>query len=238
MEPTSKARAGRAIVLVGALVLLGAMAPGTGAVAQTAAKAPWSLTDHQKGVPGPAKHDMVEADYSGDVNADPRFIADRLAILNHVSAYSYLIDEGRWDDWYKLFSDDVSFESSAPCVGSVKIKGKEAFRAFTDLRYLEGGPTTAMRRHTMGNLHVAEQTATTAKVRTYMLISSVPAADTLKVLTTGTYNASLEKRDGRWTITRWYIEVDAVLAASPMPTKVPPGTVTFVPDTRDVCKKK
>jgi hypothetical protein len=49
-------------------------------------------------VPGPPRLEMPVADNSGTVNTDPQFMADRLAIVNHVMAYSYLIDEGRWDD--------------------------------------------------------------------------------------------------------------------------------------------
>jgi len=58
----------------------------------------------------------------------------------------------------------------------------------------------------MGNVHVAEQTATAAKVRAYMMITSVPASDRLNVLATGTYKANFERRNGHWVITRWYIE--------------------------------
>src|SRR5580692_9167674 len=36
------------------------------------------------------------ADNSGSVNSDPMFIAYRLAITNLMTAYAYLIDEGRW----------------------------------------------------------------------------------------------------------------------------------------------
>jgi hypothetical protein len=50
-----------------------------------------------------------------------------------------------------------------------------------------------------------------------MLISSVPAADKLNILTTGTYNANLEKRNGKGTIARWDIEADAPLAPSKTP---------------------
>jgi len=55
-----------------------------------------------KNVPGPPRLDiaLTLADNSGTVNTDPQFIADRQAIINHVMAYSYLIDEGRWDDWF------------------------------------------------------------------------------------------------------------------------------------------
>ena len=45
-------------------------------------------------------------------------------------------------------------------------------------------------------------------------------------------HATMAKRDGRWVITRWYVETDAPVATSAMPTNVPAGSVTFVPDTR------
>ncbi|HYX37758.1 MAG TPA: acetoacetate decarboxylase family protein [Oligoflexus sp.] len=183
-----------------------------------------------KNVPGPERLHMEKADNSGAVNTNPEFIADRLAIINHVSAYSYLIDEGRWDEWLALFADDVLFENTSPDLGTIRIKGKEGFKALVDERYIKPGKNSkAVRRHTMGNLHVTEQTATTAKVRTYMLISNVPQADTLKPLTSGTYNAVLEKRNNKWTITRWYIEVDAKLS----PSKIPEGfgdAVQWTPD--------
>lgn len=209
----------------------------TGAFAQSTAKK-WELTEHQKGILGPTKLEMNEADYSGTVDANPQWMADRLAILNLMTAYSYLIDEGRWDQWYELFAKDVVVESTVPCFGTVVAKNRDAFKAITDLRYLAGGKTTAMRRHTMGNVHVAEQTPTSAKVRSYMLISSVPASDKLNVLTTGTYNATMEKRAGKWTITRWYIEVDAPVASSPMPPNLPPDAISFTPDARPECAKK
>jgi len=182
-------------------------------------------------VPGPARLEMEKADNSGAVHMDLQYIADRQAIVNHVLAYSYLIDEGRWDDWFDLFSDDILFEVTTPDLGTTRIKGKEAFKAFVAERYFRkpGQILTGVRRHTQGNVHVAEQTATTAKVRTYMLISSVPQADFLKTLTTGTYNAELEKRNSHWTITRWYIECDARLN----PSKIPEGfenEITWDPD--------
>ena len=183
-----------------------------------------------KNAPGPARLEMPLADNSGVVNTDPQFIADRIAIQNHFMAYSYLIDEGRWDDWFDLFSDDVSFETTVPTLGSIIIKGKEAFRAFVDIRYVQPGKTSkGVRRHTQGNFHVAEQTATTAKARSYMTISSVPAGDHVHDVTSGTYNANLEKRDGRWTITRWYVETDAPVS----PSGIPPGfenEITAIPD--------
>jgi hypothetical protein len=129
-------------------------------------------------VPGPVRLKTPLADNSGTVNTDPLFMADRLAIISHVMAYSYLIDEGRWDDWFALFSDDIVFENTTPELGIVLIKGMKVFKDMVNSRYIVPGKTSkGVRRHTQGNVHVAEQTATTAKVRTYMLISSVPAAE-------------------------------------------------------------
>ena len=44
--------------------------------------------------------------------------------------------------------------------------------------------STAARRHTMGHIDVARQSPTSAKARSYMLISNVPAAVALNPLTT------------------------------------------------------
>jgi len=173
-----------------------------------------------KQVPGYPRFPTEAADSSGKVNADPMFMADRLAIINLVHAYSYLIDEGRWDEWYNLFSDDVVFEATVPMLGMVRAKNKEALRASNEIRYVEPGKySTAVRRHTMGNIEVTEQTKDHAKVRTYMFISAVPRGDKLNMLTSGTYNATLEKRNDRWVITRWYIETDAFVAPSEAPDR-------------------
>ncbi|RTZ90457.1 MAG: hypothetical protein DSY91_06405 [Deltaproteobacteria bacterium] len=189
-----------------------------------------------KNVPGPKRLQLEKGDNSGVVHTDPKFIADRQAIINHVMAYSYLIDEGRWDDWFKLFSDDVVFEVTGPELGTIILHGKKKFRELVYYRYIlpsKGPSKEAVRRHTMANVHVVMQTPKKAKVRTYMFISKVPHADKLKMLTSGTYNATLEKRNGKWIITRWYIECDAPLA----PSKFPKGKgAKYIPDPRFVIK--
>jgi acetoacetate decarboxylase len=191
------------------------------------------VSDLQKSLPGPMRLlREPAADNSGAVNSDPQFMADRLAIINHVTAYSYLIDEGRWEEWFKLFSDDASVEVTTPTLGTIIVKGK-GFREFVNLRYIVPSVgSSAVRRHTMGNVHVAEQTATTAKVRIYLFISSVPKADHLNIMSSGTYNATLEKRNGKWVITRWYIECDAPLAPSPIPEGVSAAEMQLIPDPR------
>ncbi len=195
-------------------------------------------TPFQKRLPGPKKFKMMEADYSGKVNTDLQFIADRQAIVNLITAYSFLLDEGRYDEYFELFSDDVVFEATVPCFGYIRAKGKDAFRAFFNLRYRGPGSekNVTVRRHTMGNVHVAEQTATTAEVRTYMLISAAPPNAPMKPITTGTYNASMEKRDGRWIITRFAVEVDSPVKRSPAPKGLNPEVFELVYDDRPECE--
>jgi len=122
----------------------------------------------------PKRLPMVQADNSGKPLTSWKAVADRQAIINQVTAYSFLIDEGRWDAWYDLFSEDILFETTAPCFGTIRVKGKEAFKRFVDVRFRGPGSETnrVAHRHTMGNVHVAAQTDTTAEVRTYMLISN------------------------------------------------------------------
>jgi 3-phenylpropionate/cinnamic acid dioxygenase small subunit len=183
-------------------------------------------------VPGPKRLQLADADNSGSVNASPDWMADRLAILNFITAYPYLIDEGRWNEWFELFADDIVFETTVPGLGTIISEGIAPFKAIIDIRYIQPGKTsTAVRRHTMGNIHVARQTATMAEVRTYLFISVVPNADKLEILTSGTYNATLQKRNGRWLITRWYIELDAGVKPSAMP-KGFGDKIRFIPDPR------
>jgi len=181
----------------------------------------------------PKRLPMMQADNSGKPLDSWEAVADRQAIINHVTAYSFLIDEGRWDEWYALFSDDILFETTAPCFGTIRVKGKKAFKDFVNVRFRGPGSETnrVAHRHTMGNVHVAEQTDTTAQVRTYLLISNAYPNGKFHVFTSGTYNASLRKRNGAWTITRWYIETDAPVP----PSKVDIPGVEFIPDTISDC---
>ena len=214
-----------AAVMVLAIVAVSALPAG-------AQETKWEKqTDFQKRLK-PARLPMVEADHSGTpLPADPEVLADRLAIINHVTAYSFLIDEDRWDQWFALFSDDILFETTVPGFGTVRCTGKAAFRKFVDVRFRGPGSEkyAIVKRHTMGNIHVARQTPKTAEVRTYLLISLAMPDGNFKPFTSGTYNATLEKRDGEWTITRWYIEVDAMAPPSEVPEY--PG-IEFIPDVR------
>ena len=188
----------------------------------------------QKRLP-PKKLPMVQADNSGKPLTDITMIADRQAAMNQVTAYSFLIDEDRWEEWFALYSDDIVFETTTPCFGTIRTVGKKAFRKFVDVRFRGPGSENKnfAHRHTMGNMHVAYQDKKRIEIRTYMLISDAFPDGTFNLFTSGTYNATLEKRDGRWIITRWYIEVDGTVPKSSIPKM---EGITYIPDNRKECK--
>jgi 3-phenylpropionate/cinnamic acid dioxygenase small subunit len=188
----------------------------------------------QKRLP-PEKLPMVKSDNSGKPLTDIAMIADRQAAMNQVTAYSFLIDEDRWEDWFALYSDDIVFETTTPCFGTIRTVGKKAFRKFVNVRFRGPGRESKnfAHRHTMGNMHVAYQDKNRIEIRTYMLISDAFPDGTFNLFTSGTYNATLEKRDGRWIITRWYIEVDGTVPKSSIPKM---DGITYIPDNRKECK--
>ena len=127
----------------------------------------------QKNLQSPPRLYMAMPDSSGVVNNDTQFIADRLAILNHMSAYSYLLDERHMEGWYDLFSDDIEAHWTIPSVGTAFVHGMENWRSFCDERFRGPGSTNAvwLRRHIQSNVHIVNQTESTCEARIYMTIS-------------------------------------------------------------------
>jgi Acetoacetate decarboxylase (ADC)/SnoaL-like domain len=155
--------------------------------------------------------DLAKPDRDTIVKPDLQFIADRLSIINTVMSYSHLFDERKFDEWRKLWTDDIVFETVVPGSGTIRTTGEDIFWEVVANRY--GAPTSSKRRHFQSNVHVAEQTATTARVLTYMLIATTPPSGQFQPLTSGTYDGTLRKMpDGTWKISRWYIHVDAVIS--------------------------
>jgi len=191
-------------------------------------------TSLQKRLP-PKKMPMVQADNSGKPLTDIIMIADRQTAMNQVTAYSFLIDEDRWEEWFALFSNDVVFETTTPCFGTIRTIGKKAFRKFVDVRFRGPGSENKnfAHRHSMGNMHVAYQDKNRIEIRTYMLISDAFPDGKFNLFTSGTYNATLKKRDGKWIITRWYIEVDGTVPKSSIPKM---EGIEYISDDRKECK--
>jgi 3-phenylpropionate/cinnamic acid dioxygenase small subunit len=156
---------------------------------------------------------VAKSGSSGATHTHVLLSTDRLAIISRIVSYGHLIDEARWEDWYGLFSDDVSFEIAAPTSGTLVIRGKKALKDYVENRFIKNAASyAALRRHAMGNVQVVSQTEMTARVRSSLHISNASDADQWSVFTTGTYNADLERRSGKWIITRWSMETRPTMA--------------------------
>ena len=129
----------------------------------------------RKSATEPTQQDVAKAVGSGTKNTHILLSTDRLAIISHITAYGHLIDEARWEDWYGLFSDDVSFEIAAPTSGTPRHQRQEGLRDYVEGRFIKNAASyAALRRHTMGNIQLVSQTEMTAHVRSYLHISNAP----------------------------------------------------------------
>jgi hypothetical protein len=63
-----------------------------------------------------------------DARLSGRTSTEDQAIVNTVTAYSYFFDEGRWEEFFALFSEDILFENTTPVIGTIISRGKKAFR--------------------------------------------------------------------------------------------------------------
>jgi hypothetical protein len=78
--------------------------------------------------PGPRRLRTEAPDVSGKVNTDIQYIADRQTIINTVTAYSHCLDEGRWEEFFALYSEDAVFQTTIPEAGTIITNGKKVFR--------------------------------------------------------------------------------------------------------------
>ena len=155
------------------------------------------------------KFSKAAGDSSGTLAEDATTLADHLAIRNLVSAYGHLLDDGHYEAYLDMFTNDVCFQITSPGWGKVSYQGREFIEDFIDQRIR---PNTAVKaRHIQGMIHVAEQNTDTAEVRAQALLrfTTVDGKRLDDLATTASYNFSLVKSDNRWRISRMYIEVDA-----------------------------
>lgn len=135
-------------------------------------------------------------------------MSDRLAILNVLGAYPYHFDEGETDEFLDLFTEDVTFEWY---MAGEKVGGMDGRKAFADMivpRMKAFAERGLIRRHTNANIFIVSQTENEAHVRMGFLLHSVKDRKELTLVTTGTYEGRLVKRNGRWLICHWIDRLD------------------------------
>ena len=128
---------------------------------------------------------------------------DREAIRELIARYCFHFDNGEFEEWIHLFTEDGAFDLGA----RGRFAGRSALREFlTVVPLVDGRPPM---RHFVTNiiLHVADDTATALS---YVLV--VGAADVPTVNVAGRYDDRLAKIDGTWRFTerRVYFDLMAV----------------------------
>lgn len=139
---------------------------------------------------------------------DTTSLRDRQEIINVLSAYPHYFDEKELDNFLGLFTDEVTFEwyMAGEKVGDMA--GKKTFGDVIGPRMDMFAEQNIIRRHTNVNIFIVSQTDTEAHVRMGFVLHSVKDMKELTLISTGTYEGWLVKRNGRWLINRWIDRVD------------------------------
>ncbi|MFK7957580.1 MAG: nuclear transport factor 2 family protein [Lysobacterales bacterium] len=170
-------------------------------------------------------------DVSGQVNNDPQYVSDHIAIRNLLSAYGHVLDDDHYDTFMAMFSqDNPVLQISVPCWANFEIVGQKNILEFVHTRF-KGRKVFLQGRHTMAMIHVASQTSATATARAQAVLSVTPNdGQSVAVVGRASYNFWLEKHDNAWKVAKLYIELD-----SPLTPHSLPETTFYEADNRSMC---
>jgi hypothetical protein len=129
-------------------------------------------------------------------------VADRLAILNLVSAYSLAFDTCDAEAFFKLFADDAVVATGTPGAPPVVLSGAEFRKTWGD-RIEALKKTGARRRHLMSNVVFLEETPRKAHISVVGLLANTQDGATFKPVAILNYEGWLVNQNGEWKIQRW-----------------------------------
>lgn len=135
-------------------------------------------------------------------------IEDRIAITEVIASYGYDYDEFRLDQWLEKFTPDatVTLTLAGNEVGAAS--GRDAIGAMLGARVTGFRAGNVQRRHNMTSIVVDELTTTTAKARSYLILTSTGPSGPTELVTSGRYRFELVKQDGVWRVSAWVIGLD------------------------------
>ena len=135
-------------------------------------------------------------------------VADRAAIANLITAYSFAYDNGEADAWLGLFTPEAVFVAGIPGQTPISFTG-DGFRAFWTERMKEFRTSGNLRRHLMSNVLFLDQTADTAHVSVVGLLTNANDGKTFSAVSSLNYEGWLTKGPDGWKIERWHDFPDA-----------------------------
>ena len=143
-------------------------------------------------------------------------VADRLAILNLVNSYSEGYDLDNFDEWLKLFTDDIVCKVKLGNQPEGTYAGDE-FRKFLRDYRTYSADSNIVPRHFISNLSVKQQSSKLAKVVAYICFVRgdqntlhTPGVKEQPVTGTARYTFVTRKDagDGVWRISEYAIDYD------------------------------
>jgi hypothetical protein len=133
-------------------------------------------------------------------------LTDRVAILDALARYSWAYDERQIAALAYGFTHDAVWEGSVAGEFQIEaLRGREAISSWLQEHMAN---QTDQRRHNMTNHTFVTQTARSAEVISYLLLTSASGGE-VKVVTTGFYRTTLDKDEaGQWFISHMFAGFD------------------------------
>ncbi|MEW5421228.1 nuclear transport factor 2 family protein [Amorphus sp. 3PC139-8] len=135
-------------------------------------------------------------------------VADRMAIVNLISAYAFAYDNTEAEAWLDLFTPDAVFVAGVPGQTPVSFSG-DNFRTFWTKRMAAFRSSGNLRRHLMPNILFLDQTADTAHISVVGLLTNAADGKTFSAVSSLNYEGWLVKGPNGWKIQRWHDFPDA-----------------------------
>lgn len=169
----------------------------------------------QMSAAAPAK-DNPFGDLEQALNPDGVIVADRLAILNLVHAYSHFADGLHTDSFGQFFTRDAVFEvvpygAQGPKDRQRMGKGRNEIVAALAPRHLKFAQEGIQRRHFLTNPVVWDQSEKRARVAVYLQLRSSQRGGPSQVVATGRYEGVAVKTLEGWRMAEWTIHSDQEL---------------------------
>jgi 3-phenylpropionate/cinnamic acid dioxygenase small subunit len=155
--------------------------------------------------------DRVPAQLASILDVESTTLADRLAILQLISAYSHWVDDFDPEQWGRLFTDDASFEIRfARGEGGAipTLVGRQAILDVILPRQESFRKRGIQRRHYLTNPIVAELQRDSARVMAYLMLASIEPESGLSIAGTGRYDGLVVRGPSGWRIQRWRMTAD------------------------------
>jgi uncharacterized protein (TIGR02246 family) len=131
---------------------------------------------------------------------------DKLAIMQLIADYAYMLDSGDLDGYVNNFAPDGVFE---PRSGYFRHEGREAIRKYVGylMEIGQAGPSGVRMHHFMGipSIHGDSEHA---HAETYLVVLGQLESNPVEVPMVDLYIDDLVKIDGRWHFQKRYVRLD------------------------------